>query len=515
MNADLVVAIDAGTQSIRAALVNPRGEIVAMVKTPVEPYYSRQPGWAEQDPQYLWEQLCLTTRQVLEGVDPARLAAVSLATQRVTVVNVDADGTPVRPAIVWIDNRKADARQVVPRTVDLATRAVGLHGLVTFAAEYSRSNWIRQHEPDVWARTHRYLFLSGFFTHRLTGDFVDSTANIYGTVPFDVRTGTWVGEKAITSRLFPIERDKLPRLVKPTEVLGEVTATAADQTGLPTGLPMIAAASDKACDVLGAGCLSSDVASISLGTTATINVHTSKYVELRRLLQPYAAAVPGQFHTEVAVMRGLWLVSWFKQEFGLPERLAAAESEREAEDLLEDLVTTVPPGAMGLVCQPTWMPGPLSHREAKGAVFGFGDVHTRAHLYRAILEGIVFGLRQGAELTQRKTKVPLTEVRASGGGSRSDALMQITADIFGLPTRRAHTPETSSIGAAIDAAVGVGLHPDIRTAVAEMTRPGRTFEPDQAHVRLYDALYAKVWEPSIGRLMPIYRSIREVVGYPN
>ena len=183
--------------------------------------------------------------------------------------------------------------------------------------------------------------------------------------------------------------------------------------------------------------------------------------------------------------------------------------------LLDELVASVPPGSLGLTLQPYWTPG-IRHPgpDAKGAIIGFGDAHTRAHVYRAILEGLAYALRDGRERIERKTKVPLTELRVSGGGSQSDAALQLTADVFRLPASRPHTYETSGLGAAIDVAVGLGLHADFATAVREMTRVGRTFEPDPRHADLYDRLYAQVYQKMYARLAPLYERIRNITGYP-
>jgi sugar (pentulose or hexulose) kinase len=161
--------------------------------------------------------------------------------------------------------------------------------------------------------------------------------------------------------------------------------------------------------------------------------------------------------------------------------------------------------------QPYWSPG-LRHPgpEARGAVIGFGDVHTRAHLYRAILEGLAYALREGAERTAKRSGIPVTELRVAGGGSQSDAALQLTADVFGLPAVRPHVYEASGLGAAIDAAVGLGLHPDFPTAVREMTRLGRTFEPDPRAHEIYDGLYRGVYSEMYRRLRPLYEEIRRV-----
>jgi len=170
---------------------------------------------------------------------------------------------------------------------------------------------------------------------------------------------------------------------------------------------------------------------------------------------------------------------------------------------------------MGLMLQPYWSPGvKIPGPEAKGSVIGFGDVHTRVHIYRSILEGLAYALKEGTLRTQKKTGVTIERVRVSGGGSQSDVPMQITADIFDLPAERPHTFETSALGAAIDAAVGLKLHSDFPSAVKEMTRVGRVFEPVPKNRDIYHQLYEKVYLKIYDRLKPLYEDIRTITGYP-
>jgi len=185
------------------------------------------------------------------------------------------------------------------------------------------------------------------------------------------------------------------------------------------------------------------------------------------------------------------------------------------EALFDDLVRMTEPGSMGLVLQPTWTPGVrVPGREAKGAMIGFGDVHTRAHVYRAILEGLAFALREGGERAAARAKVPLRELRVSGGGAQSPAAIALTADVFGLPVGRPHTHETSGLGAAIDAAVGLRLHSSFEAAVAAMTRVVETIDPDPDRQRLYDELYRRVYRRMYERLKPLYEEIMSITGYP-
>jgi len=274
---------------------------------------------------------------------------------------------------------------------------------------------------------------------------------------------------------------------------------------------LIAAAADKACEVIGAGCLEPNIACLSYGTTATINTTHQRYLEVVPLIPPYPSAVPGHYALEIQIYRGYWMVSWFKQEFGLNERQQANELGVEPEALFDRLVEAVPPGSDGLVLQPYWSPGlKLPGPEARGAVIGFSDIHTRGHLYRAILEGLAYALLDGMQRTVKRTGVPITEVRVAGGGSQSRHAMQITADIFGMQVSQPHVYEASGLGAAIDAAVGLGLHPDFATAIEQMTHPGSSFFPDPRAHEIYKDIFENVYCMMYERLKPLYNHIRRI-----
>ena len=518
MGADHILAIDNGTQSVRALLFDLKGRLVAQSRVEIEPYFSRQPAWAEQNLEYYWESLCQACQGLwTQAPVPKEVGAgVALTTQRATMVNVDREGKPLRPAIVWLDQRRTEGLPPVGGWWGLAFKLSGMSQTVAYLHAEAEANWIRTYQPDVWDKTYKYLFLSGYLTHRLTGRFVDSVGCQVGYVPFDYKGLDWAGSRDWKWQAVPIDPGILPELVPPAGQLGGITPEAAEATGLPAGLPLIAAAADKACEVIGAGALQPEIGCLSYGTTATINTTHEKYIEVIPLIPPYPAAVPDRYSLEIQVYRGYWLVSWFKQEFAHRERALARDRGVEAEALFDDLVNKVPPGSMGLTLQPYWSPGLKEPGpEAKGAIIGFGDVHTRAHLYRAILEGVAYALREGKERTERRSHVPITELRVVGGGSQSDAALQITADVFGLPTARAHTSETSGLGAAIDAAVGLGLHPGFAAAVEAMTGVGDRFEPNPQHREVYDGLYEDVYKKMYRRLQPLYEKIQEITGYPS
>jgi sugar (pentulose or hexulose) kinase len=513
---DWILVFDVGTQSIRAALVDPQGVIRHLAKTPIEPYFSRQPGWAEQEPAYYWENLAATARKLLDSdrVDSDRIAGVTVTSQRATMINLDKNGEPLRPAILWLDQRKADMEHNLSPLLRGALKAVNQYAIVEKAMRECKSNWLRQHQSDVWDKTEKFLFLSGFLVHRLTGEYRDSSGSMVGYLPFDYKRHCWAKPNDMKWKLFPMDPSVLPELVEPADLLGTITRKASEATGIPEGLPVIAAATDKACEVLGAGCQSPEIACLSYGTTATVNTANEKYVEVKPLVPPYPSAIPGAYNTEVMVYRGFWMVSWFKEQFGLREQQIAEKRGLAPEVLFDELIGDIPPGAMGLTLQPYWSPGLNTDADAKGAIIGFGDVHTRAHIYRSILEGLGYGLKEGMQALQKRNKVGVEALRVSGGGSQSDAAMQITADIFNLPAQRPHTYETSSLGAAIGAAVGLKLHPDFDGAIREMTRVADTFQPIPRNRDLYHELYERVYRKLYRRLKPIYNDIRAITGYP-
>lgn len=517
MNKKYILSIDNGTQSVRALLFDLQGELVAKGKVEIEPYFSKHPGWAEQDPELYWDSLALACQQMWASTDITSddVMGVGITTQRGTVLNVDANGKALRPAITWLDQRQANIEKPISGLWGVLFKVLGLRHVVEGFQRKAQAPWLAQNQPDIWYKTHKFLLLSGFLTHRLTGEFKDSIGCQVGYLPFDYKNHKWAAKSDWKWQVVNMRDDMLPDLVKPGETLGALHEQGAAQLGLPVGTPVIACASDKACEVIGSGGVDPHIACLSYGTTATINTTTKKYVEPVMFIPPYPAAIPDAYNTEVMIYRGFWMVSWFKKQFGLQEQQAADQQGLAPETLFDDLVNNVPAGSMGLMLQPYWSPGTrVPGPEAKGAVIGFGDVHTRAHLYRSILEGLAYGLREGKEKIEKRSGTKITKLRISGGGSQSDAAMQLTADIFGLPAERPSTYETSGLGAAINVAVGMGVYQNYETAIDEMTKVGDVFEPDFQTTKLYDQLYKNVYLKMYKRLQPLYKQIKEITGYP-
>ena len=514
MAGEQILAIDNGTQSVRALIFDLSGNLIAKKRVPIQPYYSEKPGWAEQDPMVFWRGVCEACQGLweMEGVRKEAIAGVGLTTQRSTIINLDANQQPLRPAIVWLDQRRTEGLDPVKGLWGFLFKLAGMQETVAYLQAEAEANWIKTFQPEIWDKTEKFIFLSGYLTHKLTGKVIDSVGCQVGYMPFDYKSQDWAKPSDWKWDAVMVSREMLPDLVPPTGLLGHITKEASEATGIPEGLPLIATAADKATEVIGAGCLDPQIGCLSYGTTATINTTHKKYTEVIPLIPPYPAAVPGAYSLEVQIYRGFWMVSWFKEEFGHIERREAERQGIEAEELFDKLLQEVPAGAEGLILQPYWSPGlKIPGPEAKGAVIGFGDVHSRAHFYRAIIEGLAYALREGAERTEKRSHIPITALRVAGGGSQSPGAMQITADIFGLPVSKPHVYEASGLGAAIDVAVGLNLHPDFNMAINQMTRLGETFEPNRSRHQMYSELYEKVYKKMYNQLKPLYNEIREII----
>ena len=514
MNGNILLSLDVGTQSVRALAFSADGKLIDYCRTVYAPaYHSPSPSWAEQDPDYYWQALCRSCRELWKrgAVSPASITAVALTAQRGSVVNLDRQGRPLRPTILWLDQRRADkVPQLRPLWRELF-RLTGLRGTISYFQAEAEANWIKEYQPEIWERTERFLLLSGYIHYRLTGLFRDSVACQVGYLPFDYKRRQWAGKRDWKWQALAVRPETLPELVPPGEQLGEISVAASAETGIPEATPVIAAASDKACEVLGAGCLELHQGCIGYGTTATINVNSGGYFEPIPQIPAFPSAIPGAFNAEVQIFRGFWMVTWFEEQFAQREQKLESESSIAPETLLEQRAASVPPGSLGLTLQPYWTPGVrFPGSEAKGSIIGFGAYHKREHMFRAILEGLAYGLREGREKIEKRSGTDITELRVCGGGSQSDLAMRITADVFGVPAVRPQVTETSGLGAAMLASVGCGIHPDIDTAVAQMAHTGDVFEPAPKTAALYDSLYRNVYRKMYPRLRPLFRSIRAI-----
>ena len=509
---DYLLSIDNGTQSIRAIVFDKTGREIAKSAVPITPYYSKENGWAEQEPSYFWEYVCKATNELWKVIDfpKSHIKAVSMTTQRATVVCLDNQNKPLRSAISWLDSRKVDTKPKLNLIEAALLKVLGAKKFVDMFHQNAEANWISQNQSDLWKSVKKFILLSCYQNFKLTGLFKDSVASTVGYLPFDFRKQEWADKKSFQWKIMPINQDMLPKLVEAGEKIGVVSNKASLETGIPEGTPVIASGSDKACEVLGTGCIDEKMANFSYGSLATVNVSSNKYQEALRFHPAYPGVIPGTYNIEMMLQRGFWMISWFKREFGDIERQLAKTKNTSPETLLNQLLESVPAGSDGLMLQPYWSPSNGDGDETRGAIIGFNELHTRAHIYRAMIEGIVYAMRECKEIIEKRTGNKFAKIVISGGGSQSNEIMQISADILGTPVYRSSIFEASSLGAAIASAVGIGIYPNFKVAVSKMVRVGQIFEPNDSNKKLYDQLYNTVFKGMYSSLRPAYLQIKDI-----
>lgn len=511
MNEKYILTIDVGSQSVRVAIFDELGNIVEIVKSTYVPAYnSPQKGYAEQEPDYYFEQILKCTNKI-KNKNPeamAKVVGVTMDTFRDSAVLLDENYKPLHPVILWMDQRLAEGTaSPVPLFNRLIFKIVGMSDTVMLNRKKTIALWYQENMPELWKKVKHYCNISCYLTYKILGKFIDSPAASIGHFPIDFRKRNWYkSNKHFKGRIFGIDNKTLPTLIPVGEVMGYINEEFSSLSGLPVGVPFYSCASDKSCESLGCGAVNPDIASISYGTAASIEVTVPKYYESEPFLPSYPAAVKGCYNMDVQIYRGYWMLNWFARQFS---NTYVVDSTTEIACIKEfnDRIKTIPAGCDGLVLQPYWQPG-LSRPLAKGAVVGWSDVHTKEHLYRAIIEGIAFSLREALEHFQSKIKKKIKEIFISGGGSQSDVICQITSDIFGLPVNRVQTFETSSLGAAIVGFTSAGIYKNEIDAVNKMVRKSVTFLPNMEEHKKYNELFYNVYLKMFPKLKKIYRSIR-------
>lgn len=513
MKESTILTFDLGTQSMRGMIVNQKGEILnyKQYKYPV-PYVSIQASYAEVDPMMYFEAMKIIVEGLLEQ-DPntfANCIGVTLACIRDTIIILDENYNPIRDAILWLDHREATQTNRIPKWV---LRSAGLIGMrETLEKQYcvSHINWIIENEPDNYARCKKVVFLPTYLNYLLTGNLIDTPSNMIGHLPFDYKKCKWQKRGELKRYMCDIDPDKLIDLAPMGSILGQISEKASAYTKIPVGLPLVATGSDKACETLGVSVIDESQAALSFGTTATIQLATKRYVTPKMFLPAYPSVMPNHYNPEIEIYRGYWLISWFKKEFANKEVQLAKEMGIDPEIILNEKLKEIPCGSDGLILQPFWTPGVINP-DAKGSMIGFSDVHTRIHLYRAIIEGIGYALFDGMVHMQKRTGIQVKELFVSGGGSQSDEICQITADIFGIPVKRIQTHEATGIGASIAGFVGLNYFDSYQSAIQSMVHIKDVFEPDQKNHQIYLKLYSEIYAKIYPALVPLYRRLEKII----
>lgn len=512
ITASFVLVFDVGTQSTRALLFDSKGNLVEKIKKDEMPYISQNDNRAEKDPDESWAGICAVSRAMKEkaGKKWDNIVAVAVTSVRNSLFFLDKEKRPTRNAILWLDKREVICPDKMPFFNRFLYALAGMGETARVSRKTSYTNWVRVNEPEIWQKTDKIVMPTAWFNYKFTGRLADSKAGQAAKFPYNYRKRDWMTPRALNYPVFGCPVEKMCELVEPGEIIGYVTKECSLQTGIKQGIPLVATGADKACETIGNGCLSKNTASVSLGTAASVQITTDKYVEPETFMPAYTSVVKGKFNPEIQIFRGYWMVSWFKEQFALNEKIEAENKGVSAEKILDEKLQQIPIGSNGLILQPYWGPG-LKTPQAKGIVLGFSDVHTRIHVYRAIIEGIGYALFDGLENIQRRARCTIDRVAVSGGGSQSDIICKITADIMGRDVYRVQTFETSGLGCAIVCFTTLGYYNGFEEAVKNMVRVKDVFKPDKQNHDKYMQYFYKVYKKIYERNLPIYNELYKMM----
>jgi len=473
-----VLGLDVSTTATKAVLLDERGAIVG---TGVDeyPYETPQPLWSEQDPAIWWDGTVEAIHAALArgGLSEGNVEAVGLAGQMHGLVLLNAADEILRPAILWNDQRTAAECDLIRETMSIE-RLIALTGndaLPGFTAP--KLLWVRRHEPEVWSRIAHVLLPKDYVRFRLSGDRAVDRADASGTLLLDLAKRDWSPEM-----LSVLETDPswLPRTYEGPEVTGVVSEEAAAVTGLRAGTPIVAGGGDQAAAAIGVGAVEPGLVSLSLGTSGVVFATTDGSVaEPRGRLHAFCHAVPGRWHLMGVMLSAAGSLRWFRDAFAPGVALS---------DLVEE-ARAVPAGSDGLLFLPylTGERTPYTDPLARGAFVGLTVHHGRPHLTRSVLEGVAFGLRDSFELIRGIGVRGSTQVRATGGGSKSSLWRQILADVLEAAIVTTSTSEGAAQGAAMLAAVGAGWYPTVQDACASTIELGDAIVPSADAARYAEA----------------------------
>ena len=497
-----VVGIDCSTTATKAVVWDEEGNSVAEGRAAF-PLSEPRPGWYEQDAEEWWTSVKAALKEVATKVDPDEVRAIGLTHQRETFVCVDGEGRPLRRAILWMDARShAEVEQFGS---DRLHEISGKPPSVTPALY--KLLWLRTHEPDLLDRTAAVLDVHAFLVHRMTGERRTSWACADPLGLLDMRSFDWSDEILSEAGL---SREQMCDLSEPGGILGELTDEAAEETGLPAGLPVVGGAGDGQAAGLGANVTGAGRAYLNLGTALVSGTYSEEYAwgnEFRTLAGP----IPGTYVPETVLRGGTYTIDWFVENFG-GVQASDLGLGLSAEEVLELAARRVPPGAEGLLLLPYLNASstPYWDSHARGVLFGLRGGHGKAHVYRAVLEGLAFEQRLQTEGLERALGQGTEAFLAMGGGSRAPLFCQILADVTGRPVTSCKEVETTCLGAGMMARAAVEDE-GLREVAERMSGEGPTYEPDEKASAFYARLYDDVFSELYPRLSPLFPTLAGIV----
>lgn len=472
-----LIGIDVGTSSMKTLLIDESGAVVGSV-TEFYPFETPKPLWSEQDPAHWWKATCVSIKRVLEEtrVDAKDVAGVGLTGQMHGLVLLDKDNQVLRPCILWNDQRTAKQCADITAKVG-AERVLELTGnpvLSGFTAP--KIAWVRENEPEIFAKAERFLLPKDYVRFLLSGEHFTDVSDASGTSLLNVGQRDWSDEMCDA---LEIDRSFLPEVTESTVASTRISAEAAAATGLLEGTPIAAGGGDQAAQAVGSGIVREGIVSATLGTSGVVFAHSDEYrVEPNGLLHAFCHAVPGKWHLMGVMLSAAGSFDWYKNTFGGEEDRLAEENGCNVFDLLTEQAAAAPAGSEGLLFLP-YLSGertPHPDPNARGTFFGMTLRHGKAHMTRSVLEGITYGMNDSLQL-MRNLGLEISEVRASGGGAKSDFWLQMQADIYGSKVVTTNVTEGAAFGAAVLAGVASGVYDDLDSAASRIVKNTGETEP--------------------------------------
>lgn len=500
----ILIGVDVGTSGTKAVAVDESGAVIASALIEY-PLHTPKPGWAEQEPADWAAASFEALRQLAHApeVNPSDVKGIGLTGQMHGSVFLDDANEVIRPALLWCDQRTASQ-------CDAITSKVGAERLIDMVANPALTGftapkilWLRDEEPANYERVRKVLLPKDYIRLLLTGEFATDVADASGTLLFDVSKRTWHDELL---SILEIDKGWLPQSYEGPEVTGTLTAKAAEAVGLPAGIPVIAGGGDQAAGAVGCGIVRTGAVSAALGTSGVVFAFADEVAkDPQGRVHTFCHSVPGACHVMGVVLSAGGSLRWYRDELCGMEIEVARATDNDPYEFITASAARAPLGAEGLLFLPylTGERTPHKDPDARGAFIGLSLRHTKAHMARAVLEGVTYAMRDSFEIL-REMGVPIGEVRASGGGARSTMWRRIQADVYNAPVATLNVEEGPAYGAALLASVGSGVFGTVEEACDATIRTVSTTEPDAAAAKQYDQWFP-LYQDAYHALAPTFK----------
>ena len=474
------IGLDIGTSSVKALLVSASGEVLK-VSAPEYPFQTPKPLWAETDPTVWWNATKESIRQLLDGQEAKNVGGIGLTGQMHGMVALDASGEVLRPCIMWNDQRSFAECEEMTSLIgkEQVLKITGNPILAGFTAP--KILWVQKNEPDVFSSIDKILLPKDFIRYKLSGEFFSDVSDASGMSLLNVGNREWSSD---ILDVLGWKREWLPEVTESTEVSAKLSSTAADLTGLPAGIPIVAGGGDCAAQAVGSSIVEEGKVSVTLGTSGVVFAQSDEYrVEPQGKLHSFCHAVPGKWHMMGVNLCAGGSLQWFAETL-------CKELGDKVYDVLNREAARATPGSEGLFFLP-YLAGertPHADPDARGCFVGLTLAHQRGQIARAIMEGVTYSMRDSLEIIQGMN-VPVKQVRVSGGGSRSKLWRQLQADVFGTKAVTINAEQGPAYGVALLAAVGAGAYKNIQQACSATIRETSATPVDRKTKRVYDARF--------------------------